>query len=378
MIRRILISLLFTLAARSAGAAVAVDDFFLGVENMEIQIPFEALLANDIVGGREHWEVVLASVPAGGHLSVSVNGFGYKPAEGAWGVETFTYFLRRGTSSTSPATVRLHVSPLWSPIAGNWDGDSDVEVGAFNGAPKPFFLLCENMAQEPFCPMYSLPSDSDSAGFSDFAGFLPIAGNWGGDPADEVGLYDPVSGRFYLFDLGPDRTLQLLSTFTLGEGGRGNLPLAGNWNGDGTDTVGLRLAATGEFALRDEGSNGNYDHVFEVEGSQPGWLPFAGNWRPAGTSGVGLYDPIAGGIYLRADLTSGPAEWEFDPGLSAEEGPFVPVFGMGGVAGVPDLFTFIFFSRTPSSLVFYLFHTGDTVLPHLKVVIPTDPDDPMN
>jgi hypothetical protein len=124
------------LAARTAGAAVAVDDFFLGIEGGQIGIPFTALLANDNLDGPGHWEVVLASVPARGNLQVDLHGFVYKPAAGAWGLETFTYFLTSGRSSSNTATVRLQISPLWAPVAGDWDGDGDIEVGAVTSCAR--------------------------------------------------------------------------------------------------------------------------------------------------------------------------------------------------------------------------------------------------
>ena len=368
MTRRIFVSLLLTwLAARSAGAAVAVDDFFLSVENQEIEIPYSALLANDDLDSRTRWEVVLDSGPAWGDLTTATDGFAYKPPAGASGVDTFTYYLRGGSTPSKTATVRLHISPLWAPIAGDWDGDGDLEVGVFKNAPAPYFRLCESLAEQPVCPIYQpLPSS--------FAGFLPIAGNWGGDPADEVGLYNPETGHFYLFDIGPEHTLLALTNFQLGEGGKGDLPLAGDWNGDGTDTVGLRIAATGEFALRDASSTGGYDHVFAVAGSQLGWLPFAGDWLRDGTSGVGLFDPLDSRLVLRDDLTPGPAQWELEVGGSAEESALVPVLGIGDPAGLPELFSFFLFTRSTSSLIFYNYSAGGMIEPHLKVVIPTDPD----
>ena len=84
---------------------------------------------------------------------------------------------------------------------------------------------------------------------------------------------------------------------------------------------------------------------------------------------------MTGRVYLRADLTSGPAEWDFDV-LSPEEGPFIPVYALGNAE--PEYFGFIFFSRTPSAVVFYVFATIDTLLPHLKIVIPTDPGGSFN
>lgn len=371
MRHRIVFSLLFWLAAGSAGAVTAVDDFVLAVEGNEVAISSTLLLVNDDIEEHGRWEVVLDAPPAWGDLSTGSNGFVYKAAAGAV-VDSFTYYLGGNLGSSNSATVRIQVIPMWAPIAGDWDGDGDLEMGVLRNGPAPLFFLCEQMVENPVCPGYPLPSSS----LLDSLGFLAVAGNWDSDPADEVGLYDPAAGRFVLFDAGSESTLTPLADFELGEGAKGNFPLAGDWNGDGFDTVGLLLAATGELGLRDENAGGGYDHAFSLTGAQAGWLPFAGDWWKDGTFGVGLYDPIGRRVYLRDDLTSGPAEWEI--GIGIEEGSLVPLLGLGDPAGVPSRFELYLFTRTPSSLIFFVVSGEDGILPHLKIVIPTDPDGQIN
>src|SRR6185295_9739898 len=362
--RSILSSLLLWLAAASSAGAVTVaaDDFILTLENQKAEIPFSVLLANDDFEPQDRLKVDLDSGPASGELFDDAAGYVYKPNHGFTGVDTFTYRLNGSRSSSNTATVRIHVSPLWAPVAGDWNGDGNLDVGVYKNASSPFFLLCLIAEDEDAsCSRYPVESR--------FVGFLPLAGNWDGDadPADEVGLYDPATGRFHLLDLGSHQTLLPLTDFTVGKGGQGNLPLAGDWNGDGIDTVGLRLAATGELGLRDENTAGGFDYLFALTGSQPGWLPFAGDWYQDGTLGVGLYDPANRKSYLRDELTSGPAQWL---GNLAQD---VPILGMGNPAGEPRLFWFLFFHREPSLLIFYI-SSNSNVRPHLKSVIPIDPD----
>ena len=54
------------------------------------------------------------------------------------------------------------------------------------------------------------------------------------------------------------------------------LPVAGDWNGDGRDSIGLYVPAWGLWVLRDECSNGPADVVFRHRAS--GEIPFVGRW----------------------------------------------------------------------------------------------------
>jgi len=58
-------------------------------------------------------------------------------------------------------------------------------------------------------------------------GMRPLAGSWTGGRADEVGFYDPATGRFHLRDqlsAGPAS-----KEFRFGP--RGMVPLSGDWAG---------------------------------------------------------------------------------------------------------------------------------------------------
>ena len=65
-------------------------------------------------------------------------------------------------------------------------------------------------------------------------------------------------------------------TYGFGPGGQGWLPLAGDWNGDGVDTVGVYVPSTGTWFLRNSSSAGPADLTF-VYGA-PGMTPVVGNW----------------------------------------------------------------------------------------------------
>ena len=52
-----------------------------------------------------------------------------------------------------------------------------------------------------------------------------------------VGQYDPLTSTFYLRNSNSPGLADL--TFIYGPAGAGSMPLVGDWNGDGVDTIGL-------------------------------------------------------------------------------------------------------------------------------------------
>jgi len=77
--------------------------------------------------------------------------------------------------------------------------------------------------------------------------------------------------------------------FHYGPAGAGWLPLAGDWNGDTVDTVGLYASTSGSFYLRNEHAAGRADLRFTHGPGGSGWLPVVGDWD--GPAGEPLFVP---------------------------------------------------------------------------------------
>jgi hypothetical protein len=75
--------------------------------------------------------------------------------------------------------------------------------------------------------------------------------------------------------------------FRFGPAEPGWLPLAGDWNGDDIDGIGLYK--DGVFLLRQTASDGPPEMTFRYGASEPGWRPVAGDWNGSSNSTVGLY-----------------------------------------------------------------------------------------
>ena len=104
------------------------------------------------------------------------------------------------------------------------------------------------------------------------ASLIPIAGDWDGDGIDSIGVYDPNTTRFALRDSNSAGPASYM--FVVGQPGR--IPVMGDWDRNGTDTAGVYNPATGQFALRNIHFGGPPDVVAQL--GPPGQLPIAGDW----------------------------------------------------------------------------------------------------
>jgi hypothetical protein len=173
---------------------------------------------------------------------------------------------------------------------------------------------------DPTSSMFMLRNTNDS-GFADEcfcygvggAGMLPIAGDWNGSGIQSISLYDPATSTFYLEDSNSGGDAD--DVFVFGPARAGYEPVVGDWNGDGRDSVGLYDPATSTFYLRNTNSlQGPDDHasadiVFSYGPANSGMVPVAGDWDGSGRDGIGLYDPATSTFYLRESTQlQGPSD----------------------------------------------------------------------
>lgn len=105
-----------------------------------------------------------------------------------------------------------------------------------------------------------------------------------------------------LTDVPPARAFVLFTT---------QWPVAGDWDGDGVDGVGIYVAGTGTFHWRNEPTTGPADVALALDAAD-GWpraaiplvYPIAGDFNGDGTADVGVFDGSS--AYLRTNLTAGP------------------------------------------------------------------------
>lgn len=144
-------------------------------------------------------------------------------------------------------------------------------------------------------------------------GDIPVTGDWNGDGITDLGVYR--QGTFLLrTDAGsgpPDQTVRY--------GEPGDTPVVGDWTGDGISKVGV--FRDGVFHLR----LGLGMQDIEIHFGSPGDVPLAGKWTAGGRqTGVGVFR--GGTFYLRHSLSSGPPDATFTYGTAGD----VPVVVQSG------------------------------------------------
>src|SRR5918994_1223555 len=120
-------------------------------------------------------------------------------------------------------------------------------------------------------------------------GDVALAGDWNGDGRDTIGVYRTASSAFYLRgDAGK-------AGEPVRYGRSGDLPVVGDWDGDRRDTVGLYRPADGTWLRLD----GDGAALAPVRYGGPGDLPLAGDWDGDGRDGIGIYRPSSSTYHLK-------------------------------------------------------------------------------
>jgi len=241
---------------------------------------------------------------------------------GIYRPSTKTFFLRNsntygfGEVSFFPCCA----APGDLPLAGDWDGDGITTTGLFRptgGTPpaenNEFFLSDSNTNN----------GGARNVNPGGAAGDLPIVGDWNANGTTTWGLFRPSSNSFFLYNfewpqdgypVTPDITIWSL-------GAPGDLPIVGDWDGNGTTTIGLYRPSTNTFYLWNTNAYGPPDVVVTV--GAPGDLPVAGDWDGNGTTTIGLYRPSTNTFYLWNSNAFGPPDLVIPFGASND----LPVVG---------------------------------------------------
>ena len=161
----------------------------------------------------------------------------------------------------------------------------------------------------------------NSTGFADVAinygagGDYPITGDWDGNGTDTIGIYR--NGLFYLRNSNTIGFADIVFAF----GAPGDQPVAGDWDGDGIDTIGVYRSSAIAFCLRNSNSAGVSDTSFLL--GIPGDIGIAGDWNGDGMDTTGVFRPSNGIIFLKNANTTGFADVALNYGLSGD----MPVTG---------------------------------------------------
>jgi hypothetical protein len=188
----------------------------------------------------------------------------------------------------------------FTPIAGDWDGDGIDTVGLYDNDTNTWYL---NNSDSSWDSEAVIVLQGDAVHPS----LRPIAGDWDGPDGDGLtmdmpGLYDWRTNTWHLYtnyDVADPTVFQAsVSTFSgPNHRQRSWLPIAGDWDADGVDGIGLYVPSSNIWYLNNrlDGSfNPNNVDASIGRGPQhnsPGWRPIAGDWNLDGVDNIGLYVP---------------------------------------------------------------------------------------
>lgn len=129
------------------------------------------------------------------------------------------------------------------------------------------------------------------------AGDLPLLGDWDGDGTATVGVYRPSALSFFLRNSLTSGAAETATAF----GTAGDLPVVGDWNADGKDDLGVYRPAERKFFLTTSLNDPNSAVTtvnFSTLESATDAQPVAGDWDGNGTADVGLYVPSTAAFKL--------------------------------------------------------------------------------
>ncbi len=256
----------------------------------------------------------LAYLPDGGTININLNA-----VQGSLNVE---WFRPSNGATVSGGTVNGGASrSLSAPFAGsavlylyaNKILDAD-SVGVFR--PSNGLLYLKNSNTTGIADMalnYGLPGD------------YPVVGDWDGNGTVTIGIYR--NGYFYLRNGNTIGFAQIVFPF----GQPGDQPIAGDWDGNGVDTIGVFRPSNAEFFLRNSNSAGSPDVSFFL--GNPGDVGIAGDWTNKGYDTVGVFRPSNGIIFLKNTNKTGFADIALNYGLPGDK-PVVGDWDNNGTATI--------------------------------------------
>jgi hypothetical protein len=205
------------------------------------------------------------------------------------------------------------------PVTGDWDADGKSDIGIYGPAwsrdpwaieREPGLPDADNFPTRPAGKMKNMPPTADEA--ADGARLLkrtargkeradlidhvfhygapndvPVTGDWNGDGIRQIGVFR--DGQWNLDLDGDGRFTEVDAVVAFGQAG--DVPVAGDFNGDGIDEIGVFRA--GQWLID---SNRNreldaQDKVFELGAA--GDVPVVGDWNDDGIDDPGVYQPGA-------------------------------------------------------------------------------------
>jgi protocatechuate 3,4-dioxygenase beta subunit len=265
-----------------------------------------------------HLSVIDAGLPRVARRSTRTSGLVFRPALWIEKTEWQADRLRDGVwivhGTSDPAPHALFGLPGAIPVVGDFNGDGKDEVGVFYKGE--WFLDLNGNGQWDAEDLWAKLGDEHDR---------PVAGDWDGDGKDDIGIFgpqwpgDPVHleheaglpdqdnqriGKLRAKNMPPnpeeatdgERLLRLTSQgkeradlidHVFQFGGNNDIPIAGDWNGDGIRSVGVFRDGRWHFDMDGDGRWSDGDKIAEF--GAKGDIPVVGNFNGDGVEQIAIF-----------------------------------------------------------------------------------------
>ena len=179
------------------------------------------------------------------------------------------------------------------PATGDWNGDGATKIGVFRPSIGWWFLDYNGNGQWDGCTTdrcYNFGISEDT----------PVTGDWDGNGKTEIGVFRKSIGMWFL-DYNGDGTWSGCSAdrcYNLGISE--DKPVTGDWNGDGKTEIGVFRPSIGWWFV-DVNGNGTWngcgtDGCYNFGIAED--LPVTGDWNGDGFTEIGVFRPSIGWWFL--------------------------------------------------------------------------------
>ena len=169
-----------------------------------------------------------------------------------------------------------------------------------------------------------------------YAGDVPVVGDWNGDGKTEIGLFNPATATWWL-DTNENGTLDSGDAqYVFGFPGSNVIPVVGDWNGDGKTEVGIYVNGVW---FRDVDGSHTWDAANQATIAYLGWddggthtvIPVPGHWAGTGKTQIGVY--CNGAWFLDS---AGTDQWDGGHTYWGWSGALIPIAGNWSGSGTKD------------------------------------------
>lgn len=229
------------------------------------------------------------------------------------------WLLRNSHGSVNPVDIDFNYGNWFTDqtVIGDWDGDGDQTVGVARKDPnslnKVWYLR----------NIHAGGAVDITVSFGHYMD-IPVVGDWDGDGDETIGVFKPAQsgGQEAVWALNNTNDNDGTPDITVNYGGFGDEPAVGDWDGDGDTTIGVfrpapTSGAESRWILRNANSNGPPAYDFLYGGYQE--LQVRGDWDGDGDTTIGIFRPapspgLGAGWILRNSLSSGAADLVYSYG----------------------------------------------------------------